>query len=113
VREADVQIYAIGIFDPASSREVPELIWGPTLLNDLAEITGGRMFPVELHNINELPDIAAKIGIELRNQYVIGYRPSNRKRDGTWRKIRVRLSPPRGLPPLNVYARSGYYAPTH
>lgn len=113
VREADVQIYAIGIFDPIASRDVPELLWGPSLLSDLAEMTGGRMFPVEIQSLNELPDIASKISVELRNQYVLGYRPTNRKRDGTWRKIKVKLNPPRGLPPLNVYARSGYYAPVH
>lgn len=111
VREADVQIYAVGIFDPIGSRQAPELVWGPTLLSELAEMTGGRMFPVELQNINELPDIASKISVELRNQYVIGYRPTNRERDGTWRKIKVKLKPPKGLPPLRVYARSGYYAP--
>jgi Ca-activated chloride channel family protein len=32
-------------------------------------------------------------------------------RDGRWRKIKVRLKPPKGLPPLNVYSRTGYYAP--
>jgi len=48
----------------------------------------------------------------LRNQYVIGYRPKNPVRDGKWRKIKVKLLPPKGLPPLRVYAKTGYYAPT-
>ena len=113
VREADVQIYAIGIFDPIGSRSEPEIVWGPSLLHDIAETTGGRMFPIELYNINQLPDVAAKISIELRNQYILGYRPSNKERDGTWRKIKVKLNPPRGLPPLTTYARTGYYAPAH
>jgi Ca-activated chloride channel family protein len=73
-------------------------------------MSGGRVFPVE--NLNELPDIAAKIGMELRNQYVVAYRPSNANRDGTWRKIKVKLTPPRGLPPLSVYAKTGYFAPS-
>jgi Ca-activated chloride channel family protein len=72
-------------------------------------MTGGRVFPVG--NINELPDIAAKIGMELRNQYILGYKPSNNENNGIWRKIKVRLHPPKGLPPLNVYAKTGYYAP--
>jgi len=113
VREADVQIYAIGIFDPLGSRSEPEILWGPSLLNDIAETTGGRMFPVEVYNINQLPDVAAKISVELRNQYILGYRPSNKQRDGTWRKIKVKLNPPKGLPPLTTYARTGYYAPAH
>jgi Ca-activated chloride channel family protein len=111
VREADVQIYAVGIFEPLSLRtRTPEEARGPSLLAELAEVSGGRMFSVE--DVNELPDIAEKISIELRNQYVIGYKPSNLVRDGRWRRIRVKLNPPRGLPPLQVYARTGYYAPT-
>jgi len=58
-----------------------------------------------------LPDIAAKIGIELRNQYVLGYTPTNQKRDGKYRRVRVELVQPRGLPPLKAAYRSGYYAP--
>ena len=112
VRESDIQIYSIGIFDPVSSRSSPELLWGPQLLRDLSEMTGGRMFPIEIHNIGELPDVAAKISLELRNQYVIGYRPSNEARDGSWRKVKVKINAPRGLPRLNVYTRSGYYAPS-
>jgi len=111
-READTQIYAIGIFDPVAERSESEIIWGPALMREIAEMTGGRMFPIELYNLHELPDLAAKISIELRNQYVIGYRPSNKQRDGSWRRIRVKLKPPKGLPPLSSYARSGYYAPT-
>jgi Ca-activated chloride channel family protein len=111
VREADVQIYAVGIFEPLAGRtRTPEEGRGPGLLAELAEVSGGRMFSVE--DVNELPDITEKISIELRNQYVIGYKPSNLVRDGRWRRIRVKLNPPRGLPPLQVYARTGYYAPT-
>ncbi len=111
VKEANVQIYAVGIFEPLSSRNrTPEEAGGPALLADLAEISGGRLFSVE--NADELPDIAEKISIELRNQYVIGYRPSNLVRDGRWRRIKVKLNPPKGLPPLQVFARTGYYAPT-
>jgi len=111
VKESDVQIYAVGIFEPLASRaRTLEEASGPGLLAELAEVSGGRMFSVE--NTNELPDIAEKISIELRNQYVLGYKPSNLIRDGRWRRIRVKLNPPKGLPPLQVYARTGYYAPT-
>ena len=111
VKEADVEIYAVGIFEPLASRgRTPEEAGGPGLLADLAQVSGGRMFSVE--DPNELPDIMEKISVELRNQYVIGYKPSNLVRDGRWRRIKVKLNPPRGLPPLQVYARTGYYAPT-
>jgi Ca-activated chloride channel family protein len=110
VREADCQIYALGIFanlsDPTLRREERE---GPRVLTDIAEMSGGRMFPVT--KIDDLPSIASEIGIEVRGQYLLGYRPSSRKRDGKWRKIKVSLKPPNGLPPLTVHAKTGYYAP--
>jgi Ca-activated chloride channel family protein len=107
VKEADIMVYAIGIYDRYFQSREEQL--GPQLLGDIAELTGGRAFTVE--NPNDLADVAAKIGIELRNQYVLGYRPSKGVRDGKWRKIKVKLLPPKGLPPLRVYARTGYYAP--
>jgi Ca-activated chloride channel family protein len=111
VREADVQLYAIGIYEPMASRtRTAEELNGPGLLNELSEQTGGRSFAIE--NLNELPDVAAKIGIELRNQYVIGYSPKNRDRDGKYRRIKVSLVQPRGLPPLKAFFRLGYYAPS-
>jgi VWFA-related protein len=110
VKEADVQIYAIGIYEPISSRgRTPEELAGPSLLTEVAEQTGGRQFPVE--NLNELPDIAAQIGIVLRNQYVLGYVPTNLQKDGKWRRIQVKLNQPKGMPPLRVFAKQGYYAP--
>jgi VWFA-related protein len=111
VKESDTQIYAIGIYEPAQSRSrTPEEMAGPGLLTDVSEPTGGRHFLVE--NLNELPDVAAKIGIELRNQYVLGYSPANQVRDGKYRKVGVKLVQPRGLPPLHAFWRTGYYAPT-
>ena len=111
VKEADVQIYAIGIFEPVSARgRTPEELSGPSLLTEIAEQTGGRQFPVE--NLNELPDVAARIGIELRNQYVLGYVPINQNKDGKWRRVKVKLKKIRGMPPLRAHFRLGYYAPT-
>lgn len=108
VKEADVLIYAIGIYDQYFSTEEEEL--GPALLSEIAELTGGRAFTVD--NPNDLADLATKIGLELRNQYVLGYYPTNMTRDGRWHKITVKLLPPKGLPPLGVHARRGYYSPT-
>jgi Ca-activated chloride channel family protein len=111
VREADVQIYAIGIFEPYAARgRTPEELNGPTLLAEIAEQTGGRHFPVE--NLAELPDVAAKIGLELRNEYVLGYSPKNLTRDGKYRRVQVKLVKTTGLPPLKAMFRTGYYAPT-
>jgi Ca-activated chloride channel family protein len=108
VKEADLLIYAIGIYDHYMA--TPEEALGPALLGEIAELTGGRSFTID--NPNDLADVATKIGIELRNQYVLGYRPKNPGHDGKWRKIKVKLIPPKGLPPLKVYAKTGYYAPS-
>lgn len=109
VREADVQLYAIGFYDPLGYQyKTLEEIHGPSLLEEIAEMTGGQVYPGG--HLEDLPAIAAKIGAELRNQYVLGYTPSNHAYDGQWRKIRVRLRPPRGVPPLLVHAKIGYYA---
>ncbi|MGA7685395.1 MAG: VWA domain-containing protein [Terriglobales bacterium] len=108
VKESDTLIYAIGIYDHYFPTEEERL--GPTLLSEVTELTGGRAFTID--NPNDLADVSTKIGIELRNQYVLGYRPKNPGHDGKWRKIKVKLNPPKGLPPLRVYAKTGYYAPT-
>jgi Ca-activated chloride channel homolog len=110
LKEADCQLYAIGVFDSNDLGRTIEEGYGPTLLSELAEISGGRVFPVS--TLNDLPDIATKIGEELRNQYLLAYRPSDAKRSGMWRKIKVKLVPPKGLPPLNVYAKTGYRSPS-
>jgi len=107
VKESDVEIYSIGIFDPYAA--TPEERTGPALLNELSEETGGRLYRVD--DLSEMGDIAEKISTELRNQYVIGYTPKVLSRDGKWRKVKVKLNPPPGLPQLTVHARTGYYAP--
>ncbi len=109
VRESDVQIYSIGIFDNYAPTAEEQL--GPTLLNEICEMTGGRLFNVG-GDVGDLQDIATRISAELRNQYVIGYTPSDPRHDGNWRKLKVRLLPPPGLPPLTVHFRQGYYAPS-
>ena len=106
-QRSNVEIYSIGIFDPYAA--TPEERTGPQLLFDVSEETGGRLFRVD--DIADMGDIAEKISTELRNQYVIGYRPKDLTRDGKWRKVKVRVNPPAGLPPLTVHARTGYYAP--
>jgi hypothetical protein len=58
----------------------------------------------------ELEDATTRIALELRHQYSIGYVPYNENRKGEWRKIRVKVNPPRGLPALSVRAKEGYYA---
>ncbi|HLX43898.1 MAG TPA: VWA domain-containing protein [Bryobacteraceae bacterium] len=111
VREGDVQIFAMGIFEPMGSRgRTSEEMGGPALLGDLAVETGGRHF--EVGNLAELPDVAEKIALALRKQYVLGYTPKNAVRDGKYRRVQVRLARTSGLGALRAIFRTGYYAPT-
>jgi len=110
VREADVQIYAMGVFDPLSSLALAlEEVSGPKLLSEIATQTGGRAFAAALSS--DLPSVAARIAVELRNQYLLGYYPKNQAKDGKYRKVEVKLEQPHGVSPLKAHWRLGYYAP--
>jgi Ca-activated chloride channel family protein len=109
VREADVQIYAMGVFQPSISLgALKEEVNGPRLLSQLAEQTGGRALTAS--DANDLPSVASRIAIELRNQYVLAYRSANRNNDGKYRKVEVKITPPKGVPDLKAHWRLGYYA---
>jgi Ca-activated chloride channel family protein len=109
MREADVQVYALGIFDPDDQpKRTREEKDGPRLLGELADETGGRHYPVE--TLDKLPELCARIGNELRNQYLLGYSPSNGADDGKYRHVKVTMIPPEGMPHLRAHHRQGYYA---
>lgn len=103
VKESDTQIYVVG--------ERGEMGYGRGIINEIVRLTGGRaFFP---HNFKQLDYFVDLIHTELRNQYLLGYIPSDREFEGEWRKLQVRLEPPEGLPKLGVRAREGYFAPKH
>jgi Ca-activated chloride channel homolog len=106
--ESDCLVYAIGVFESNMAGRPSEEIGGAGLLGRIAEETGGRLY---LADPAELPDIAQKIGVDLRNRYVLGYSPPNPQRDGKYHRVHVVVVPPRGLPPLRAHWRTGYYAP--
>lgn len=110
VKEADVQVYAMGIFEPSIFIGMTqEEISGPRLLAAIAEQTGGRVFAAS--DPMDLPSVATRIGIELRNQYVLAYAPKNENRDGKYRKVEVQVKEPDGIAGLKLHWRTGYYAP--
>jgi Ca-activated chloride channel family protein len=103
-READVQLYAIGITDPMSESELGP--YGEAIIEELVRATGGRAyFPT---SDGELFDTCAQIALELRHQYTIAYYPSTDIRDGRWHRIKVKLHVPPGLPRLMLRTRDGY-----
>lgn len=107
--ESDVQVYAIGIFEPdEAARKTREERDGPELLSELAEESGGRHYPVD--NLNDLPAVTAQLATDLHDEYLLGFSSTNVLRDGKYRKVRVRLT--QGAPEFRVSYRRGYYAPT-
>jgi Ca-activated chloride channel family protein len=108
MREADVQVYALGIFDPDDQpKRTREEKDGPRLLAELAIETGGRHFPVE--SVDQLPEACARIGNELRNQYLLGYAPSTGVDTGKYRHVKVTVVSPNDMPALRAHHRQGYY----
>jgi Ca-activated chloride channel family protein len=109
VLEADVQLYAMGIYDAdGAAHGSPEESNGPQLLDNLAEMTGGRHFPVL--NLGTLPEVSTRIGQLLRNRYLLGYNPTNASRDGRYRGVKLDVAASVD-PSAHVQYRKGYYAP--
>ena len=107
--ESDAQVYALGIFDSDYSvRHTREERNGPGLLTEVALETGGRNFPVE--NLDGLALTGKEIARDLRNEYVLGYSPSNPAADGKYHRVNLKLKLPGGAE-LRTYYRRGYYAP--
>jgi Ca-activated chloride channel family protein len=107
VLEADVQIYAMGIFDEAARTKAERM--GPDLLGSLTNVSGGRTFPI--HSLKKITNAASELAVELRNQYLIGYRPTPLAHDGRWHRVAIRVAAPQDSNHLHVYAKAGYYAP--
>jgi Ca-activated chloride channel family protein len=108
LKEADVQIYCIGIVEMGGTAGSALDLQGQSILEEISQVTGGKaFFP---RSSAELEDATTRIALELRHQYSIAYTPTNVKRDGKWHKIKVDVNPPRGLPRLTVRTKEGYYA---
>src|SRR5579863_6437766 len=104
VKEADVLLYAVGTYDRYVNTQEEAL--GPELLQSVTEVTGGKAYT--LTNIADLPGVTRAIGVQLRHQYVLAYRPQSRPKDGKWYKINVKLRLPKRLHLfLRVDARPG------
>ena len=106
LRESSVAVYAMGIYQLGAVVLAEEERGGPKLLEDLAAQSGGRHVPVT--DLADLPNAAAQIGLELRNQYVLGYSPVEGSNDGRYHRVQVKLV---GQSNLHVTSRPGYVAP--
>jgi Ca-activated chloride channel homolog len=100
--QSNVIVYGIGLLGSEEPRSAGR---ARKALEELTSETGGRSwFPAE---VSEIAGITPEIAHEIRNQYVIGYNPSNLAADGSFRKVRVEVNHPN----VQVRTRSGYYAP--
>lgn len=99
VREADVRIFSISIYGRSAA------------LERISDESGGRAYQV--HKLDELPAMAAKLSEEIHSHYVLGYLPARAQDDGKYHKVVVKLLTPAGGPRLHVAWRRGYYAPLH
>ena len=103
---ADVIIYSVAVSDPEFYRERGMGFKGDSALRKISEKTGGRLIRVNGHKRNTTPAFR-EIAKELRTEYFLGYSPSNLRHDGSFRKIRLRITGGN----YKVQARRGYYSP--
>ena len=107
LKESDVVLYGVGILGGGDAGSTLGME-GQGILDELANVSGGKaFFP---RSPLEMDDIFEQIALELRHQYSIGYKPKNFANDGKWHKIKVKVTPPRGLPRLFVRSKEGYYS---
>ncbi len=107
MRESDVVTYSVGILNARDSGSAAGML-GQSFLDELSTVTGGKSFLPRTDV--EMDEIFERIALELRHQYSIGYTPKDFQADGKWRKVKIRVKPPRGLPRLTSRGREGYYA---
>jgi Ca-activated chloride channel homolog len=108
--ESNAAIYAIGIYSPDDrkndKREVRKAV---KALTELSEATGGQAYFPE--DADQVEGICTRVAHDIRNQYLLGYYPTNLAQDGSYRALQVLVTPPHGVGKLTVRARAGYYAP--
>lgn len=107
--QSNAAIYAIGVFSDDDRKNNKRMVRRSKKdLTTLAEATGGvAYFP---DTLDQVQPVCVQVARDIRNQYTIGYYPTNTAKDGTFRTVKVELIPPKGLGKLTVRTRSGYYA---
>jgi Ca-activated chloride channel family protein len=111
IQESKIIVYSIGLLGSDSGNSNYDMFTdeAKNALKRLAETTGGAaFFPNGSHQVKQ---VCERIARDLRNQYTIGYKPSNEKLDGSWRKTIVKVNPPKTVHSVKVRTKQGYYAP--
>ncbi len=108
--QSNAAIYAIGVFSDDDRKNSKSMVrHSKKVLKELADATGGQAYFPE--NLDQVTPICEQVAREIRNQYTVGYYPTNTARDGTFRPLQLRITPPSGHGKLSVRTRTGYYAP--
>ncbi len=108
-RESNASIFVVGLFDKEGERSRAQKK-AAKQLKEIAEETGGKHYFPE--SVDEVEAICRQVAHEIRNQYSLGYRPTNAKRDGSWRTVSVKLNTNKNSKKLVARTKRGYYAPT-
>jgi Ca-activated chloride channel family protein len=105
-KRSGVAVYTVGLLSVSGGVKAEES------LVRIADASGGRAyFP---SNVDEARGYMERVARDLREQYTLGYIPSNPAHNGAWRSVRIDITPPPGLSPktqLNANYRHGYYGP--
>jgi Ca-activated chloride channel homolog len=106
IQESKMIVYTVGLLSQDSEMFGDE---GKKALKQIADAGGGASFFPK--NVGDVEEVCRRIARDLRNQYTVGYKPSNEKLDGSWRKVIVKVTPPKTMPKVTVHSKKGYYAP--
>jgi Ca-activated chloride channel family protein len=106
IQKANVVIYTIGVFSDDDKKGRKK---ASRALKDIAAASGGMSYFPE--NVADVHSICEQVARDIRNQYTLGYYPTNTKKDGTFRTVNVDVIPPRGKGKLSARTRNGYFAP--
>ena len=106
IQKSNVVIYAIGLFSDEDKKNKKKAM---RALKDISIASGGVAFFPE--NVDDVHNICDQVARDIRNQYTLGYYPTNVKKDGTFRTVQVDIIPPRGKGKLTARTRNGYFAP--
>ncbi len=109
--ESNATIYTIGVFSEDDRQHDKSMVrHSKKVLHELADATGGAAYFPD--NLDQVTPICEQVAREIRNQYTVGYYPSNTAKDGTFRTVQLKVIPPNGRGKLSVRTRTGYYAPS-
>jgi Ca-activated chloride channel homolog len=108
--KSNAAIYTIGVFSDDDRKNDKRMVrHSKKVLQELAEATGGQAYFPD--NLADVTPICEQVASEIRNQYTIGYYPTNSAKDGTFRPVHVDVIPTEHTGKLTVRTRTGYYAP--